>query len=124
MAAVVLLAGAGCAESASVHAVSSERSIVGTALDGAETFADPQGTHTLMVDPAWATLPGAFVKEVEAWSIGIVDEGFTANINVLTQETAVDDLDASNSAAGDPIGQSSVSSGTTRTGNGERCTSS
>lgn len=33
---------------------------------------------------AWATLPGAFVKEVEAWSIGIVDDGFTANVNVFT----------------------------------------
>ena len=94
MVVVALLAAAGCSERAAVHAVSSDRSVGASAPDGAESFADPQGTYTLQVDPAWATLPGAFVKEVEAWSIGIVDEGFTANVNVLTQETTVDDLEA------------------------------
>ena len=94
VAVVALLAAAGCSERTAVRAVSSDRNVGGAAPDGAETFTDPQGTYTLRVDPAWATLPGAFVKEVEAWSIGIVDEGFTANVNVLTQETTVDDLDA------------------------------
>lgn len=94
MAVVALLAVAGCITGAGVRAVSSDRNFGGTAPDGAQSFADPQGTYTMMVDPAWATLPGAFVKEVEAWSIGIVDEGFTANVNVLTQETTVDDLEA------------------------------
>jgi hypothetical protein len=94
MAVVALLAATGCSARAAVHAVSSDRIVGGTALAGAERFTDPQGTYTLQVDPAWATLPGAFVKEVEAWSIGIVDDGFTANVNVLTQETTVDDLEA------------------------------
>ncbi len=56
------------------------------------TFDDPQGTYTLTIDPTWTEHSGAIVAEIEAWSVGPASNGFTPNVNVLTQSAPGVDL--------------------------------
>jgi hypothetical protein len=61
-------------------------------LTAAETFVDPQRTYTITIASPWAEIPGAFVKEIEAWTIAEPVDGFAANVNVLTQDALDADL--------------------------------
>lgn len=53
--------------------------------DGVE-FRDPQGAYTMTISPGWNSLPGVIAKEIEAWSVGEMVEGFAPNVNVINQE--------------------------------------
>jgi hypothetical protein len=39
----------------------------------------------MTVPDPWVLLPGVFVAEIEAWTVGPPQEGFAPNVNVLTQ---------------------------------------
>jgi len=60
--------------------------------DACKTFIDPQGTYTIIIADAWTEIPGAFVKENEAWAVAEPVDGFAANVNVLTQDALGSDL--------------------------------
>ena len=55
-----------------------------SAIDG-ETFVDPQGTYSLQIAPDWQANHGTVIAEIEAWLVSTPENGFTPNVNVLTQ---------------------------------------
>jgi hypothetical protein len=57
----------------------------GVVIDG--YFRDPEGSYELRVDPAWTYQAGAFAQGVEIWFLGPAEDGFTPNMNLLTQTT-------------------------------------
>ena len=61
-----------------------------TTLAG-EVFVDPQGTYTMTIAPDWSEITDRPAPEVEAWRVAGEQDGFVANVNVLSQQ--VDGLD-------------------------------
>lgn len=55
-------------------------------------FEDPQHDYTMRIAPGWSDQSGLFVEEVEGWAVAPRADGFTANVNVLTQKTKTLDL--------------------------------
>ncbi len=55
------------------------------------SFADPQGTYTMTTAPTWDRGPSP-ILEVEVWHVGAAENGFTPNVNVLTQTAPGIDL--------------------------------
>jgi hypothetical protein len=84
---IVVPVGYGGDANAARTAPSASRSFPVRALAGS-TFVDPQGTYTITVAPTWKRRPGTVVAEVEAWQVAPRANGFTPNVNVLTQDTA------------------------------------
>jgi hypothetical protein len=58
-----------------------------------ELFQDPQSTYTMEIDPSWTKAPGTLVEEIEVWKVGRSVDGFTPNVNVLTQQAPNLDLE-------------------------------
>jgi hypothetical protein len=67
-----------------------ERTAPPNPSDG-DVFTDPEGSYTITIGPGWIDLPSTFVAEVETWGVADAGDGFTPNVNVLTQE--VPDMD-------------------------------
>jgi hypothetical protein len=50
-----------------------------------QLYEDPEGEYTIRVDPAWEINEGAFAEGIEFWFFGPPEDGFSSNLNVLTQ---------------------------------------
>lgn len=90
--ALLMASGCGNGESPSDSPTDTATAITTTPVDD-ESFTDPQGSYTITIDGNWSVLPGTFVREIEAWAVAAPVEGFTSNLNVLTQDTLGADLD-------------------------------
>ena len=83
---VVVVVVSGCAQEASPDEIGSVTTASRTSSEGTrEIFRDPQRTYTIELGRDWRELPGTLVEEIEAWQVGATEDGFTPNVNVLTQ---------------------------------------
>lgn len=91
---MALLAASGCGGDGQASSSAPEAALpTASPSVGDELFTDPQGAYTITIGSDWDQMPGAFVKEVELWSIGLATDGMAPNVNVLTQDSLGADLD-------------------------------